>query len=94
MPKSQLDPLALNVLKQFVPVAQQPNGAYIYQNPIDNNPTQVLVRGDQYIGANQFTFRSFVTRANNPFANGNLPYFDDVNTFKRTTCTPLRTRVF
>lgn len=84
VPKSRLDPLALNILKEFVPVAQQPDGRYIYQRPADSNPTQVLARGDQVFGANQLSYRAFVTRVRGPIANGNLPYFSDLLTFDKS----------
>ena len=34
-------------MKQYVPLAQDSLGTYTYQRPNDNNPTQMLIRGDQ-----------------------------------------------
>lgn len=84
VPKSRLDPLAMNILKEFVPLAQQSDGRYIYQRPADSNPTQILARGDHNFGANQFSYRTFLTRLRSPQANGNLPYFSDLRTFDRS----------
>jgi len=77
IPKSRLDPLALNVLKAYVPLAQDSLGTYRYQKPSDNNPTQFLARGDQTFGGgrHQLSGRVFLTRRTGPLSAGNLPYF-------------------
>jgi len=84
VPRNRLDPLALNLLKEFVPVSTERDGRFIYQRPADNNPTQFLVRGDHTQDANQFSFRSFVTRLISPEPNGNLPYFADHELFDKS----------
>jgi hypothetical protein len=77
IPPSRLDPLATNFLKQYVPLAQDALGTYQYQRPNDNNPTQLLLRGDQSFneGRQQFSGRIFTTRRTGPTGHGNLPSF-------------------
>ena len=45
---------------------RRPDGNAILPGARHNNPTKVLARGDHSMGANQFSFRSFVTRLKNP----------------------------
>lgn len=75
IPVSRLDPLALNFSKAYLPTAQSANGAYVYQKPNGNSPTQVLARGDQLFGEGkqQINFRLFSTRTANPVGSGNIP---------------------
>ncbi len=77
IPASRLDPLAVNFMKQYVPLAQDGLGTFQYQRPNDNNPTQVLIRGDQSVagGKQQLSARMFVTRKAGPTGHGNLPAF-------------------
>ena len=77
IPESRLDPLAVNFLKQYVPLAQDSLGTYTYQRPSDNNPWQILGRGDQVLGsgAQQVSGRIFTTRRKGPTGHGNLPAF-------------------
>jgi len=77
IPASRLDPLAINFLKQYVPLAQDSLGIYQYQRPNDSNPTQMLFRGDQAFaeGRQQFSGRVFTTRRMGPTGHGNLPSF-------------------
>lgn len=79
IPASRLDPLALNVLRNYVPLAQDSLGTYRYQRPNDNNPTQLLARGDQTFGGgrHQLSGRLFITRRTGPVAAGNLPAFQN-----------------
>ncbi len=53
IPPSRLDPLAVNFIKQYVPLAQDSLGTYTYQRPNDNNPKQMLIRGDQSLRRRQ-----------------------------------------
>lgn len=75
IPANRLDPLALNFSKAYLPNAQSANGAYVYQKPNGNNPTQVLARGDQLFGEGkqQINFRLFSTRTANPVGSGTIP---------------------
>ena len=77
IPESRLDPLAVNFMKQYVPLAQDSLGTYTYQRPNDNNPWQMLVRGDQSLGSgsHQVSGRMFTTRRQGPTGHGNLPAF-------------------
>lgn len=77
IPLSRLDPLAMNFLRQYVPLAQDALGTYQYQRPNDNNPTQKLLRGDQVLGSGkqQLSGRIFTTRKAGPTGHGNLPAF-------------------
>ena len=86
IPKSRLDPLALNVIRTYVPLAQDALGTYRYQRPNDNNPTQFLARGDQTFGSgrHQLSGRVFITRRTGPLAAGNLPYFQNGTTQEDT----------
>jgi hypothetical protein len=84
IPVARLDPLALNIIKKFVPLGQGTNGSYTYQAPSDNNPSQVLARVDHTQGLNQFTWRTYITRITSPSAFGNLPYFDNGISFTHT----------
>lgn len=86
IPPDRLDPLALNFLKAYVPAAQDSNGTYRYQRPNDNNPTQILARGDQVFGngRQQISGRIFTTRRVGPGQSGNLPAFQ-TGTFRQDT---------
>jgi len=77
IPQSRLDPLALNLLRQYAPEAQDALGTHRYMRPNDNNPTQVLARGDQILGGgrHQVSGRLFITRNVGPLASGSLPAF-------------------
>lgn len=77
IPENRLDPLAINFMKQYVPLAQDALGTYAYQRPSDNNPSQMLLRGDQTIGSGnqQVSGRMFTTRKSGPTGHGNLPAF-------------------
>ncbi|MFN0106938.1 MAG: TonB-dependent receptor domain-containing protein [Bryobacteraceae bacterium] len=77
IPASRLDPLAVNFIKQYVPLAQDSLGTFLYQRPNDNNPKQMLIRGDQSLGAgnHQLSGRIFTTRRLGPTGHGNLPEF-------------------
>lgn len=77
IPASRLDPLAINFSKQYVPLAQDALGTYQYQRPNDNNPTKLLLRGDQSFGGgrHQVSGRTFTTRRTGPTGHGNLPAF-------------------
>ncbi|MBS1826187.1 MAG: TonB-dependent receptor [Acidobacteria bacterium] len=79
IPASRLDPLAMNFMKQYVPAAQNALGNYAYQRPNDNNPSQLLLRGDQILmgGKQQISGRAFVTRRTGPTGHGNLPAFQN-----------------
>src|SRR5262249_4900985 len=68
IPVSRLDPLAVNFMKRYVPVAQDSLGTFQYQRPNDNNPTQILIRGDQSLagGKQQLRARMFLTRKAGP----------------------------
>ena len=56
---------------------QDAPGTYTYQRPSDNNPSQMLLRGDQAIGSGnqQVNGRMFTTRKSGPTGHGNLPAF-------------------
>lgn len=86
IPLSRLDPLAMNFMKQYVPVAQDALGTYRYQRPNDNNPSQILLRGDQSLanGKQQLSARMFLTRRTGPTGHGNLPAFQ-IGTVKLET---------
>src|ERR1022692_1497753 len=75
IPASRLDPLALNFAKAYLPAARSANGAYVYQKPNGNNPTQLLARGDEILGGgkHQINFRVFSTRTANPVGSGTIP---------------------
>lgn len=77
IPQSRLDPLALNLIRQYVPEAQDSLGTHRYLRANDNNPTQLLARGDQVIGSgrHQLSGRLFTTRNVSPTAAGTLPAF-------------------
>ncbi len=77
IPANRLDPLALNLVKAYVPAAQDSLGTHRYQRNDDNNPTQVLARGDQVLasGLHQVSGRVFITRLTRPLAAGNIPAF-------------------
>lgn len=76
IPLDRLDPLALNFTRQYVPAAQDAQGTNTYQRPADNNPTQLLARGDQVLTQNQqLSGRMFITRRTEPRGSGNLPVF-------------------
>jgi hypothetical protein len=75
IPVGRLDPLAMNVIKKFVPTSTDPSGIYRYQTPVANNPTQVLVRGDHTMGSDQFMWRSYWSRNSTPASAGSIPYF-------------------
>src|SRR5688572_65143 len=77
IPESRLGPLAVNFLRQYVPLAQDSLGTYTYQRPNDNNPWQILGRGDQVLGSgtHQVSGRIFTTRRKGPTGHGNLPAF-------------------
>lgn len=77
IPLSRLDPLALNFANQYLPQPQDDSGAYRYQRADDNNPTQLLLRGDQILGGgnHQLSGRMFITRRVGPAASGNVPVF-------------------
>lgn len=78
IPADRLDPLAMNFMSQYVPHAQDAQGTYIYQRPADNNPTQLLVRGDQVLTSRQqLSGRMFITRKKGPTGSGNLPAFQN-----------------
>ncbi len=76
IPSSRMDKIATNVISQFVPLPQESNGLYRYQTPNDNNPRQILGRMDYHSGANQFTYRAFLTANSKPVDRGTLPYFN------------------
>ncbi len=86
IPKSRLDPLALNVIKAYVPLAQDSLGTYRYQKPSDNNPTKLLGRGDQTFGGgrHQLSGRVFITRTKGPHGSGNLPLFQTGTQYEDT----------
>ncbi|MEX2262098.1 MAG: carboxypeptidase regulatory-like domain-containing protein [Bryobacteraceae bacterium] len=86
IPLSQLDPLALNFSRQYVPEAQDALGTHRYQRPNDNNPKQLLFRGDQLFGGgkHQVSGRVFVTRFTGPAGHGNLPSFQQGKAFRET----------
>jgi len=104
IPPDRLDPLALNLLKEFVPTAQDESGRYTFFAPADNNPTQVIVRGDHTQGKNLFTWRGYLTRNAGPANFGNLPFWSgagtsvlrtDIHTFSWTrSLTPSTANVF
>lgn len=71
-----MDTIATNVIEQFVPLPQQSNGLYRYQTPSDDNPQQLLGRADYHSGANQFTYRLFLSENSKPVNRGTLPYFN------------------
>ncbi len=77
IPASRLDPLALNLIRAYVPSAQDQLGTHRYQRNNDNNPTQFLARGDQIFGSglHQLSGRVFLTRLTRPLAAGNVPAF-------------------
>ena len=77
IPQSRLDRLALNLIQQYVPSAQDALGTHRYQRANDNNPTQLLARGDQVFGSgrHQVSGRLFITRNVGPLASGSLPAF-------------------
>jgi len=76
IPLSRIDPIAINVMKKYVPAPQDSTGVYRFQRPADNNPTNVLGRVDQLIAnRHQLSFRSFHTRKQAPLSAGNLPAF-------------------
>jgi hypothetical protein len=77
IPTSRQDPVALNVLKAFVPNSDDPAGVYRFLGPADNNPRRILARGDQNWGNNQVMYRTYIFRSTTPRALGNLPYFAD-----------------
>jgi hypothetical protein len=85
IPADRLDPLALNFIRQYVPAAQDAQGTHIYQRPADNNPTQLLGRGDQVLTQNQqLSGRMFITRRTEPRGSGNLPQLQ-AGTFREET---------
>jgi hypothetical protein len=77
IPSSRLDPVALNVLKAFVPTTTDPAGIYRFAGPADNNPRRILARGDQMWGSNQLSYRTYLFRSTTPRSLGSLPYFAD-----------------
>lgn len=77
IPPDRLDPLALNLLNEFVPLPQDSSGRFTYFRPVDNNPTQIIVRADHTEGKNLFSWRSYVTRLKRPANFGNLPFWTD-----------------
>jgi hypothetical protein len=85
IPANRLDSIATGLMKDYVPVAQQANGAYVYQQPADNNPLQILAKADHTMGSNQFSYRLFLTRQSAPYALSNLPYFTEGITKVATT---------
>ncbi len=79
IPTSRLDPLALNLVKKYVPSAQDASGTLRYQAPADSNSTQILGRADQVLGGgrHQISGRVFVTRKTAKLAAGSLPVFSN-----------------
>jgi hypothetical protein len=77
IPQSRLDPLALNFIREYVPVSQDALGLVRYTKPNSNNPSQALIKGDQVLGGgkHQLSGKVFVTRLTAPAAAGNLPAF-------------------
>jgi hypothetical protein len=77
IPANRLDPVAVNFSRGYVPKPQDGLGTFRYQRPVDNNPTQVLLRGDQSLaeGKHQLSGRMFTTRRSGPAGSGNLPAF-------------------
>lgn len=95
IPASRFDPLAMDLLKRFVPAAQDSLGTYRYQRSADNNPTRVLARGDHNQGLNQFTWRSYLSRGTTPLAYGALPSFANGRSMTNTAIhTFSHTRIF
>jgi len=86
IPASRLDPLAVNFSRQYLPPAEDETGIHRYQRANDNNPTQVLLRGDQILGEgrHQISGRMFITRRVGPGASGNVPLFTQ-GTFRQDT---------
>lgn len=79
IPRDRLDTLALNFAKHYLPQAQDTLGTYVYQQPLNNDPWQVLLRGDQILrgGGQQLSGRMFITRNSQAAGAGNLPYFQN-----------------
>jgi hypothetical protein len=86
IPEASLDPLALNFARGYLPAAQDNSGVYRYQRANDNNPTQLLLRGDQILGSSQHQLsgRMFITRRVGPGASGNVPIFTTGTTRQNT----------
>lgn len=86
IPASRIDPIAANVIDQFVPLPQEPStGLYRFQYPNDSNPQQILGRLDYHIGANQFSYRTFRTSSSSPISRGTLPYFNGASVSESDT---------
>lgn len=77
IPTARLDPIALNVMNEFVPSGAGIGGTYRYQYRNDQNPLQVLAREDVVVGRNQFSWRDYWNRITTPTAFGSVPYFDN-----------------
>jgi len=86
IPASRIDPLASNFFRQYVPEAQDSLGTHRYLRPADNNPWQILVRGDQLLGGgkHQVNGRIFLTRFSGPTGHGNLPSFQKGTAYRDT----------
>ena len=84
IPTADLNPLAVKLMNQYVPLANAPNSEYQFTPAITHINDQFITRYDQNIGTKDLVWaytywERIPTTETLPFAGANVPGFEDVN---------------